>query len=74
VINGGFGMLIDGTKEAEKNLKNMLFFDVNNGVARRSWARNEEAIFAIKREMKRSPNLKITLPNLVNENLLKDLF
>jgi urocanate hydratase len=52
----------------------MLFFDVNNGVARRSWARNEEAIFAIKREMKRSPNLKITLPNLVNENLLKDLF
>ena len=74
VINGGFGMLIDGTKEAEKNLKNMLFFDVNNGVARRSWARNEEAIFAIKREMKRSPNLKITLPNFVNENLLKDLF
>ena len=74
VMNGGFGMLIDGTKEAEKNLKNMLFFDVNNGVARRSWARNEEAIFAIKREMKRSPNLKITLPNLVNENLLKDLF
>ena len=74
VINGGFGMLIDGTKEAEKNLKNMLFFDVNNGVARRSWARNEEALFAIKREMKRSPNLKITLPNLVNENILKDLF
>ena len=74
VINGGFGMLIDGTKESEENLKNMLFFDVNNGVARRSWARNEEALFAIKREMKRSPNLKITLPNLVNENILKDLF
>ena len=74
VINGGFGMLIDGTKESEENLRNMLFFDVNNGVARRSWARNEEALFAIKREMKRSPNLKITLPNLVNENILKDLF
>ena len=52
----------------------MLFFDVNNGVARRSWARNKEALFAIKREMKRSPNLKITIPNLVNENILKDLF
>ena len=74
VMNGGFGMLLDGTKEAEEKLKNMLFYDVNNGVARRSWARNEEAIFAIKREMERTPNLKITLPNLVEENLLKDLF
>jgi urocanate hydratase len=74
VINGGFGMLLDGTKEAEKKLENMLFYDVNNGIARRSWARNEEAIFAIKREMERTPNLKITLPNLVEENLLNDLF
>ena len=74
VVNGGFGMLLDGTKEADEKLKNMLFYDVNNGVARRSWARNEEAIFAIKREMERTPNLKITLPNLVEENLLKDLF
>ena len=74
VINGGFGMLLDGTDEAEEKLKNMLFYDVNNGIARRSWARNNEAIFAIKREMKRTPNLKITLPNLVEENLLKDLF
>jgi urocanate hydratase len=74
VMNGGFGMLIDGTKEADEKLKNMLFYDVNNGVARRSWARNEEAIFAIKREMERTPNLKITLPNLVEETLLKDLF
>lgn len=74
VMNGGFGMLLDGTKEADEKLKNMLFYDVNNGVARRSWARNEEAIFAIKREMERTPNLKITLPNLVEENLLKDLF
>ncbi|WP_299065612.1 urocanate hydratase [uncultured Polaribacter sp.] len=74
VINGGFGMLLDGTKEAEVKLKNMLFYDVNNGIARRSWARNDEAIFAIKREMERTPNLKITLPNLVEENLLKNLF
>jgi urocanate hydratase len=74
VMNGGFGMLLDGTKEADEKLKNMLFYDVNNGVARRSWARNEEAIFAIKREMERTPNLKITLPNLVAEELLKDLF
>jgi urocanate hydratase len=74
VINGGFGMLLDGTEEADAKLKNMLFYDVNNGIARRSWARNDEAIFAIKREMERTPNLKITLPNLVEENLLKDLF
>jgi len=52
----------------------MLFYDVNNGVARRSWARNKEAIFAIKREMERTPNLKVTLPNLVDDNLLKSLF
>lgn len=74
VINGGFGMLLDGTTEAEEKLKNMLFYDVNNGLARRSWARNNEAIFAIKREMARTPNLKVTLPNLVEDNLLKDLF
>ena len=74
VINGGFGMLLDGTTEAEEKLKNMLFYDVNNGLARRSWARNDEAIFAIKREMARTPNLKVTLPNLVEDNLLKDLF
>jgi urocanate hydratase len=74
VMNGGFGMFLDGTKEAEVKLKNMLFYDVNNGIARRSWARNDEAIFAINREMERTPNLKITLPNLVEENLLKDLF
>ena len=74
VMNGGFGMLLDGTEEADAKLKNMLFYDVNNGIARRSWARNDEAIFAIKREMERTPNLKITLPNLVEENLLKDLF
>ena len=57
VINGGFGMLLDGSKDAERRLKSMLFYDVNNGIARRSWARNKEALFAIKREMNRSPNL-----------------
>lgn len=73
VINGGFGMLLDGSDEAEKRLKNMLFYDVNNGIARRSWARNEEAIFAIKREMERSSNLKVTLPNIVDDNILENL-
>jgi len=74
VMNGGFGMLLDGTSEAEVRLKSMLFFDVNNGIARRSWARNNEAIFAIKREMERTPSLKVTLPNLVEDELLKELF
>ena len=74
VINGGFGMLLDGTAEAEARLKKMLFFDVNNGIARRSWARNEEALFAVKREMERTPDLKVTLPNLVKDELLKNLF
>ena len=73
VINGGFGMLLDGSNEADKRLKNMLFYDVNNGIARRSWARNEEAIFAIKREMERSSNLKVTLPNIVDDNILENL-
>ena len=74
VINGGFGMLLDGTAEADKRIKNMLFYDVNNGISRRSWARNEGAIFAIKREMERTPNLKVTVPNLVDDDLLEDLF
>jgi len=74
VINGGFGMLLDGTNEAEIRLKKMLFYDVNNGIARRSWARNKEAIFAVKREMDRTPSLKVTLPNLVDDNLLDGLF
>jgi urocanate hydratase len=74
VINGGFGMLLDGSEEAENRLKSMLFYDVNNGIARRSWARNEEALFAIKREMQRSPELKVTLPNLVDDDLLTTLF
>ncbi|MFQ3265664.1 MAG: urocanate hydratase, partial [Colwellia sp.] len=64
VVNGGFGMLLDGTEDAERKLKSMLLFDVNNGIARRSWARNSEANFAIKREMARTPKLKVTLANL----------
>jgi urocanate hydratase len=70
VINGGFGMVLDGSKDAERRLKSMLFWDVNNGISRRSWARNDEAIFAIKRAMEVEPNLKVTLPNLVDEKLL----
>lgn len=70
VINGGFGMLLDGTQDAENRLKSMLHWDVNNGIARRSWARNDEAIFAIKRAMEAEPLLKVTLPNIVDENLL----
>ena len=70
VINGGFGMVLDGSKDAERRLKSMLYWDVNNGIARRSWARNDEAIFAIKRAMSLEPNLKVTLPNFVDDNLL----
>ena len=70
VINGGFGMVLDGSKEASKRLASMLFWDVNNGISRRSWARNDGAIFAIKRAMESEPLLKVTLPNSVNEQLL----
>lgn len=74
VINGGFGMILDGTLEAEQRLKSMLFWDVNNGIARRSWARNNEAIFAIKRAMEAQPDLKVTLPNMIDNNLLENIF
>ncbi|MEN8187366.1 MAG: urocanate hydratase [Bacteroidota bacterium] len=74
VINGGFGMVLDGTKEASDRLKSMLFWDVNNGISRRSWARNEGAVFAIKRAMKAEPKLKITIPNTVDNDLLQNLF
>ncbi len=73
VINGGFGMLLDGSKAASKRLKSMLFWDVNNGIARRSWARNSEAVFAIKRAMETEKKLKVTLPNMVDADLLKNL-
>jgi len=71
VINGGFGMVLDGTPEASRRLTSMLFWDVNNGISRRSWARNEGAVFAIKRAMEAEPLLKVTLPNLVDDELLK---
>ena len=73
VINGGFGMLIDGSKAASKRLKSMLFWDVNNGIARRNWARNDEAIFAIKRAMKNEKKLIVTIPNKVNPSLFENL-
>jgi len=73
VINGGFGMLIDGTKKSERDIESMLFWDVNNGIARRNWARNQGAIDQISRAMKKNPNLKVTLPNLVDDNLLENL-
>jgi len=74
VINGGFGMLLDGTDDADRRLKNMLFWDVNNGISRRSWARNEEAVFAIKRAMQAEPNLKVTLPNFADDKLIDGAF
>lgn len=73
VINGGFGMLLDGSDDASRRLKSMLHWDVNNGIARRNWARNEGAIFAIKRAMEAEPKLKVTIPELVDETLLKQL-
>jgi urocanate hydratase len=69
VINGGFGMLLDGSADADRRLESMLFWDVNNGISRRAWARNPHAISAIKRAMRDNPNLKVTLPYLVNENI-----
>jgi urocanate hydratase len=74
VINGGFGMCIDGSAEAEERLKMMLHWDVNNGISRRSWAQNKAAKFAIGQAMKENPNLKVTLPNEADENLLNELF
>lgn len=74
VINGGFGMLLDGSAEAENRLKMMLHWDVNNGIARRSWSRNDEAVFAIKREMERTPLLHVTLPNFADEELINKLY
>lgn len=73
VINGGFGLMLDGSEETDRRLQSMLFYDVNNGIARRSWARNEEARFAIEREMERSPGLQVTLPHLVENNLLEEV-
>ena len=74
VINGGFGMTLDGSEDADRRLKQMLHWDVNNGIARRSWARNEPAIFAIKRAMQENPKLIVTLPNLADEKMIDKLF
>ena len=71
VINGGFGMVIDGTEEADRRIKNMLFWDVNNGIARRSWARNSGSMDAIQREMDRTPELTVTMPNLVDDDIIQ---
>lgn len=74
VINGGFGMLLDGSEDASRRLKSMLHWDVNNGIARRSWARNDGAMFAIQRAMETEPKLKVTIPIIVQDDLLEDLF
>ena len=74
VINGGFGMVLDGSADADRRLRSMLFWDVNNGISRRSWARNKEAIFAIKRAMEAEPGLKVTLPNLVDDTIIHSAF
>ena len=73
VINGGFGMVLDGSAQADKNIEAMLFWDVNNGIARRSWARNPEAMFAIQRAMAKEKKLQVTLPNLVNDDVLQKI-
>ena len=74
VINGGFGMLLDGTPDANRRLESMLYWDVNNGIARRSWARNDGAMFAAKRAMKSNPNLQVTFPNIADDELIDGLF
>ena len=74
VINGGFGMVIDGSEESERHIREMLFWDVNNGIARRCWARNEGSMRSIEREMKRTPGLAVTLPNIVEEELIMEAF
>ena len=73
VINGGFGMVIDGSEDSARHIREMLFWDVNNGISRRSWARNEGAIEAIRREMERTPQLRVTLPNIADDELIKSV-
>ena len=74
VVNGGFGMLLDGSSDAERRLTMMLHWDVNNGISRRNWARNEGAVFAIKRAMEMEPNLKVTVPEMVDDDIIEGLF
>lgn len=72
VINGGFGMVIDGSEEADRRIRQMLFWDVNNGIARRSWARNEGALEAIRRQMERTPGLRVTLPRIADDDVIRE--
>ena len=74
VMNGGFGMVIDGSPEADEKIRNMLLWDVNNGIARRSWARNKGAISAIRREMERTPGLKVTIPSIADDSVIEEAF
>jgi urocanate hydratase len=74
VMNGGFGMVIDGSEDSARHIEEMLLWDVNNGIARRSWARNEGAMFAIQREMERTPLLKVTLPNLADMAMIEKVY
>jgi urocanate hydratase len=74
VINGGFGMVLDGSTDADRRLRAMLYWDVNNGITRRSWARNQGAMHSAQRAMEQNPKLKITLPNLTDDHLIEDLF
>ena len=73
VMNGGFGMVIDGSADSDRHIKEMLLWDVNNGIARRSWARNEGAMNAIRREMERTPGLKVTLPNIADDEMIRNI-
>ena len=73
MINGGFGMVLDGSADSDRRLKSMLLWDVNNGIARRAWARNPHAVWSIEQEMKRTPGLKVTLPNEADDGLIEDL-
>ena len=74
VINGGFGMVIDGSEDSARHIREMLFWDVNNGIARRSWARNEGSMHSIIREMERTPELKVTMPNLVDDSVIDGIY
>lgn len=74
VINGGFGLVLDGSEDAGRRLRSMLYWDVNNGIARRAWARNPEALFSIRKAMQEEPGLKVTLPNLVDDELISRIY
>lgn len=74
VVNGGFGMVIDGSEDSARHISEMLFWDVNNGITRRSWARNNGSIDAIRREMERTPSLKVTLPNIVDDHIINNIY